>query len=58
MNGRIEREGLCFSDDSHLADLFREAERKRLRVNWWAVVAFVMVVVVATLFWVQVARTF
>jgi hypothetical protein len=38
----MNREPLYFSDDSHLADLFREAERKRPRVDWWAVLGGVI----------------
>lgn len=44
----MRHDAISFSEDTHLADLFREAERKRdyNRINWPAVAAILTLVLV------------
>ncbi len=59
MNGRVEREPLYLSDDSHLAELFREAEMERWR-QWkdaaQITAAWLGVFAAGTVIWIGVLK--
>lgn len=53
--------------DDRLLELFRVAEARRRwnrmaesvkRINWYAVLGLLLIVITASAFWIQVARTF